>query len=108
MLKEFKNIKGYYPLYNEIEFNIKCIDYDLINFCKNNNILIYGYCLFRRGTVFKEYKYTASDYILFANNHNVIPVLGIKNKYEYNEINKEPINIIKDTRIYNKLCLINN
>jgi len=107
-LTEFKYIKGYYPLYNEIEFNVNCVDSRLIDFCNNHGIKIYGWGLFERGEVFKKYPYSSSDYIKYANDRNVIPVITLKNKQQYLEAQK--VSILNITRKFSqyKIGLDNN
>lgn len=42
-IKQFKEIVGYYPKYNEIEINPYYTDIETINFCKQHNIKIISY-----------------------------------------------------------------
>lgn len=44
-IKEYKELIGEYPLYNEMEINPNYYDKDLINFCHDNNIKIIAYAI---------------------------------------------------------------
>ena len=45
-LKEYKQLIGHFPTYNEIEINPYYTDIDTIKFCKNNGIKIIAYGIF--------------------------------------------------------------
>lgn len=44
-IKEYKDLMGYYPRYNEMEINVNYYDKELIEFCHNNDIKIIAYAI---------------------------------------------------------------
>lgn len=87
-LKEHFDKFGFYPKANQIEFSVIYHDIELVNFCKDNGIEVFGYGVLggihSSKLVIREY--TVDELINFAMSNRVIPILRSDSIIHMNEL----------------------